>query len=732
MQLKACCHGSCLARRQAPLPDKSSEGSPVHGQKGCGRCCSSKHHFLGLALGATGVVFGDIGTSPLYTFTGIFDELHGTPHRHDVAGAFSVIFWSLTWIVCFKYLLWVMGVTHHGEGGTFALMQVALSGGAETVGPRLKGLLVLLGIVGCSLIVGDGAITPVISVLGALEGLPSGLPRGGQVAIAVAILLLIFLLQRMGARFIGLIAGPVMVTWFLSIGLLGVYNLALRPDIALEVMAALSPARVYHFFCLGVYRGYDAWRALAGAVLCVTGAEALYADMGYFGRGPISFAWLVLVYPCLVLQYMGQSAVLMADPQANPFWDGVPLVLKVPMAVLAPLAAVVASQALISGVFSLLTQAHALDFLPRVLVCHTNPDEPHQVYIPEVNWLLCAMCVALCLAFQRTSALAGAYGITVTCSFAVTTALFCTVLLRVWGWRWLTTLALTLPMIAIDIAFLSSNALKIADSGWVPVVISILVCMLLYVHHWGRCQEDAVFETERMSQMPAAEECAEGTVSNPVPLDCICTVEVLRDVLRLGRLGRTKAIGVFLTPKPWRVPRSLGALAKTLGCLPGTIILLSFRFETASPYVEEQERVAFDVLDEDCGVYRLVISLGYAEPLTAERLAVRATLAHVAAECSARYPALTPLVPVPVRSDVDEESVAAASSNGTGSEAEAAKSAATFVFSRLYYATKPNCGAWTCFRVCLYSWLVLSARQPISFFGLEEENTLEVSTVRFM
>jgi KUP system potassium uptake protein len=365
-------------------------------------------HFGALALGACGVVFGDIGTSPLYCFSGIYTtELHALPQPDDILGTFSMIFWALTLIVGVKYVGCVMRVSHHGEGGTFALLQTILSG--PPLGAPARQRVTLLAMLGCSLLIGDGAITPAMSVLGALEGLPVG-SEHVRSSLAVVVLIGLFSLQKHGSALIGRVAGPVMVVWFLTIGALGIYNCAAHPRVASRVLYALNPRYLVEFWLKGDYRGLDAWRSLGGVVLCVTGAEALYADMGHFGAAPIRATWFALVYPSLILQYAGQATILTIDPSAvaNPFYAAVPKPLLWPVLILATAAAIIASQALISGVFALLAQGHALQFLPRILVRHTNPEQRGQVYISEANSMLCVLCVGLVLAFRSTGRLGSA------------------------------------------------------------------------------------------------------------------------------------------------------------------------------------------------------------------------------------------------------------------------------------------------------------------------------------
>jgi KUP system potassium uptake protein len=709
--------------------------------------CSSSgvKHFLLLALGATGVVFGDIGTSPLYTFTGIFvDALHeDMPTPIEVTRAFSMIFWTLTWVVCLKYVFLVLRVSHHGEGGTFALMQRILLA-AENDGipftATAKSIIVFLSMLGCAFIAGDGCITPVISVLGAVEGIPAGVGVNWHVAIAICTLVVIFMVQRRGSHVIGMCAGPVMTCWFVTIAMLGVYNIIKHPEEAKLVLGGLSPVAVYNFWTRGEFSGVAAWRSLAGVALSVTGAEALYADMGHFGSGPISLSWFALVYPCLVLQFVGQATALCVRPEgvSRPLFNTVPDGLQWPMVVLATLATMIASQAMISGLFSLLTQAHALEFLPRILVMHPNPNEQGQVYIPEVNWFLCVMCIAICFFYKTSSALAGAYGIAVTSTFLVTTAMMALVFRYVWHWPLPITLLVIIPMLVLDVALWSANVLKLVDSGWVPVLIAVVFCTLMHTHLWGRRQEQSVMAREAENE--AAEMKSNGSVRS---LATLSTLPALQFVLGSSQLVRTEKTAVFLTPYSWRVPRTVGTLAELVGSLPKTLVLLSVRFEDV-PFVSEEQRASFVALG--AGLFSVTLHFGYAEPLTPERLAVHKALAQAAENHAIEHPELAPLIHLDrlgncmLNDDVltgvseDLESHVVEGHRLREHEYTFRNRGPAFVLHKLSYAVQPGpChGFLDRLRIALYSFIVLNARQPISFFGLQCANTLELSVVRFL
>jgi len=562
--------------------------------------------------------------------------------------------------------------------------------------------VILLGMVGCALMLGDGVITPAISVLSALRLLPPGLvSQTWQIVLAIVVLVCLFAVQRHGSALIGAVAGPVMVAWFLLIGAFGTYNLITVDEIIVrEIIVSLNPACLLDFWTTGRFTGVYAWRALAGVVLCVTGAEALYSDMGHFGAKPISCAWLFLVYPSLVLQYMGQSVALMLNPEgiSNPFASALPQSARGPMTLLAVLAAILASQSLISSVFSLVSQAHAVGFVPRIRVVHTNPDQYGQVFIPEINWVLCTLCVLMCVVFQTSTAMAGAYGITVTGTFIITTMLLYVVLRRVWHWRAGSAFLVIAPMLIVDGLFWSSNMAKVFSSGWVPVLIAFTAWLLMHARHWGRNKQRRAFTLE-------AEQAA-GTIDDLalLPLTAIRTVPALQAVLQTGRLQRTNTVAVFLTSHEGQVPQSLGTLAASLGSLPGTIILLHIAFDEA-PFVAQRDRASFKALGQR-GLFSAVLQFGYAEPLTAERFDVNATLGRVASEQAGTYPALMAL-----------------------EQPGSVQSAVTYVFTKRQYAVKPGHSSWTWLRIALHDYLERIARTPTHFYGLESQNTMEVSVM---
>jgi KUP system potassium uptake protein len=434
-----------------------------------------------LTLAALGVVFGDIGTSPLYALRECFHGAHAVAPTHDnVLGVLSLIFWSLVLVISVKYISYVMRADNHGEGGILALLALIPSNYRD---PQSRGLLTALGLFGAALLYGDGVITPAISVLGAVEGLSTATPALTPyvVPLAVVILVALFLVQYRGTASVGAMFGPVMVLWFAVLGAMGVHWILLEP----HVMTAIDPRYAVRFFALNGYHGFV---VLGSVFLVVTGGEALYADMGHFGAGPIRLAWFSLVFPGLLLNYLGQGALLLQHPDAasQPFYRMAPAPLVVPLVGLATAAAVIASQALISAVFSLTRQAVQLGFSPRVEIRHTSETTVGQIYLPLVNWALMVGTVALVIAFGSSSALAAAYGIAVTATMGITTMLAYVVARQRWGWPRAVALVVTVLLLAIDLAFFGANLLKLMQGGWVPLVMAAAVYLLMATWSRGR------------------------------------------------------------------------------------------------------------------------------------------------------------------------------------------------------------------------------------------------------
>ncbi len=435
----------------------------------------------GLTIAALGVVFGDIGTSPLYAMKEAFGGVHElTPNADRVYGIVSLIFWSLMIIVTLKYVALVMRANNRGEGGIMAL--VALVRRAPTPA-RFTGVLVLLGIFGAALFYGDGMITPAISVLSAVEGLQVAAPGVEQlvVPIALAVLTGVFVVQRFGTGAVGRLFGPVMLVWFGVLAVLGVAEIIRHPSI----LRALSPSYAVAFF---VDEPGIAFLALGSVVLVVTGAEALYADMGHFGRSAISRAWLIVAFPALLLNYMGQGALVISDPTAveNPFYRLAPGWAQLPLVFLATVATIIASQAVISGAFSVTAQAIQLGFLPRMSIKHTSGSAEGQIYVPTINWLLFGAVAALVVGFGSSSNLASAYGIAVTATLAIDTLLAFVVIRTLWRKPLWMVVAGAAAFLAVDLTFFAANTTKILHGGWFPIIMGVLIFTVLSTWLRGR------------------------------------------------------------------------------------------------------------------------------------------------------------------------------------------------------------------------------------------------------
>jgi KUP system potassium uptake protein len=435
-------------------------------------------HALKLTLGALGVVYGDIGTSPLYALRECVTAPHGVaPTIGNVLGILSLIFWSLFAVVTFKYLWFVLRADNHGEGGVLALLALAM--GTD----KTRRALVLLGLFGAALLYGDGIITPAITVMSAVEGLGVATKTFAPFVVPVTcgILIALFLIQRRGTGGLGAVFGPATLIWFISIAATGLPWVIRRPD----VLAALNPVYAVRFL---IEHGKHGFLVLGSVVLCVTGGEALYADMGHFGARPIRRAWYTVVMPALLINYFGQGALVLQNPaaSANPFYEMVPRDWLYPMVAVATVASVVASQALISGAFSLTRQAVQLGYWPRVTVVHTSGHEEGQIYIPEINWLLMLSCLALVIGFKSSDSLASAYGIAVTGTMAITSVLFYFVARDRWGWSPPKAMTPVAVFLLFDLSFLGANLSKFFDGGWVPVVVAGAVFALMTTWKSGR------------------------------------------------------------------------------------------------------------------------------------------------------------------------------------------------------------------------------------------------------
>ncbi|HJV62024.1 MAG TPA: potassium transporter Kup, partial [Albitalea sp.] len=434
-----------------------------------------------LTLGALGVVYGDIGTSPLYAFKEVFAHGHVPLTTGNVLGVLSLMFWTLTVVVSIKYVALILRADNNGEGGLIAML--ALASQAVKSRPMLRRRLLMVGIFGTAIFFGDGVVTPAISVLGAMEGLEVAAPglHPYIVPVSLAVLTGLFLVQRHGTGGIGKFFGPITALWFIVIAVLGLVHIVQYP----AVMWALSPMPALHFL-FGHPR--VAFVALGFVVLCVTGAEALYADMGHFGKRPIRLAWFGLVMPALVLNYFGQGAMLLQSPEKanNPFYEMAPEWALYPLIALATAAAVIASQALISAAFSVTKQAIQLGYMPRLRVMHTSVRETGQIYVPFVNWGLFVCVVGAVLAFGSSSRLAGAYGITVTIDMTITTIMTFFVIRYGWRYPWLLSVAATVAFFMVDITYFAANIVKVSEGGWFPLAIGAVVFTLMMTWKRGR------------------------------------------------------------------------------------------------------------------------------------------------------------------------------------------------------------------------------------------------------
>ena len=435
--------------------------------------------FLLLSVEALGVVFGDIGTSPLYAVKVCFSkELLGIkPTETNILGVVSLIFWALTLTVTVKYLLFILRADNKGEGGVLALM--ALCGG---VGKKIS-FVTILGLWGAGLLYGDGVITPAISVLSAIEGLEvyASTLSSYVVPMTITVLVLLFIFQKKGTAGVGKVFGPVMILWFISIGLLGL-NYVLQNK---EILKAVNPYYGIHFF---IQNGFRSLLILGAVFLAVTGAEALYADIGHFGKEAIRFNWFVLVFPALFLNYFGQGALLLSKPQtvSNPFFNLAPAPLLIPLVILSTMATVIASQAVISGAFSLTRQAVQMGFLPRLPIIHTSSMERGQIYVPSINYILMVITIALVLAFRTSDNLAAAYGIAVTTTMVLTTLLFYKLTTYIWKWNPFLTLLLTFLFFMADISFFVANIIKVEKGGYLPLIIGFCVFFIMKTWKKGR------------------------------------------------------------------------------------------------------------------------------------------------------------------------------------------------------------------------------------------------------
>jgi KUP system potassium uptake protein len=536
-----------------------------------------------MSLGALGVVFGDIGTSPLYALRECFAEEHGIPlDAPNILGVLSLIFWTIIVAICFKYMAVVMKADNKGEGGILSLMALASSSEKKSSNIR-KYIIVTLGLFGAALLYGDGVITPAISVLSAVEGLGLLTPAFEAYVIPLTIFILnaFFLVQRFGTGKIGVVFGPILLLWFAVLGALGVRGIMGNP----AVLEAVNPWHAIEFFN---YHGFHGFVVLGSVVLVITGGEALYADMGHFGRRPIRLAWFFLALPALVLNYFGQGALLLSTPAAisNPFYLLAPTWALAPMVILATLATIIASQALVSGIFSITRQAMQMGFCPRLSTVHTSSREIGQIYVPFVNWALFLGVIWLVLTFKSSSNLAAAYGIAVTGTMVITTLLAYEVAIRRWNWSLGRAVLIFGFFLLFDVAFFGANAMKIAHGGWVPIVMAAVIYLLMVTWHKGR-----KILYDRLK-------------ARSVTVEAFCQM-----ILRTPPL-RVTGTAIYMAGDPSGIPVPLLHNLKHNKVLHERVAILTIQTKD-EPFVPKKERVTIDEIIPN--LYRIIVYYGFME-----------------------------------------------------------------------------------------------------------------------
>ena len=542
-----------------------------------------KSSLAALTLGAIGVVYGDIGTSVLYAFKEVFASGHVPITEANILGVLSLFFWTLTVVVSIKYVVLIMRADNHGEGGLMALLALASQSVKDQ--PRLRRVLLMIGVFGVALFFGDGIITPAISVLSAVEGLEIVTPAAKPyvVPISLVVLVMLFAMQRRGTGDIGKFFGPITVVWFLAIGILGLIQVAQNP----HVLVAVWPIYALRF---AVDHYHIAFITLGAVFLCVTGAEALYADMGHFGKQPIRLAWFGLVMPSLILNYFGQGALVLSDPKAaeNPFYLMMPGWALIPMVVLATAATVIASQALISGAFSATKQTIQMGFLPRLSILHTSIRDTGQIYMPAVNWLLLAGVVTAVLLFGSSTALAAAYGISVSLVMVITTLLTFFVVRYRWGYPlWLCVSASSFFLL-VDVVFFASNSLKILQGGWFPLVLAAA----LY----------AVMATWKDGRQILNDKLREDAIDLPSFLDAVF----------VSPPARVEGTAVFLTAGPGTVPNALLHNLKHNKVLHEQNLFVTVRNHEV-PWIGMNKRLEVESLGHNC--WQVIVNYGFKNDL---------------------------------------------------------------------------------------------------------------------
>lgn len=538
-------------------------------------------YLLASSVGALGVVYGDIGTSPLYAIRESFGESGIAVVEESVLGVLSLIFWSLLVVISIKYLLVVMRADNEGEGGILAL--TALVNLREQTVKSGRWLLIIVGLFGTALLYGDGMITPAISVLSAVEGIQIATPVLEPYVIPISVIILVglFSIQRHGTGTVGRIFGPVMIVWFVTLATLGLSQIIRSPG----VLAAVNPIHGIRFF---LDNGFGGFLALGSVFLVVTGSEALYADMGHFGKKPIQITWYVLVFPALVLTYFGQGAFIIENPEAvrNPFYLMAPSWAIWPLVLIATFATIIASQALISGAFSLTMQAVQLGYLPRIRILHTSATEHGQVYIPAVNWLLMIAAVGLVIGFRTSSALAGAYGIAVSTTMVVTTVLLFVVMRERWNWATPAAVALTAAFLVADLAYFGANLFKIPDGGWFPILIAAVIFTAMTTWKKGR---QLVAARMHVGRLP---------------------LEHFIDSIDDADVPRVAGTAIYMFSRPGSTPPALLTNMRHNGVLHERVIVLSV-LTTTEPRVPIARRAEVESLGKK--FFQVVLRFGFME-----------------------------------------------------------------------------------------------------------------------
>jgi KUP system potassium uptake protein len=530
-----------------------------------------------LMLAAIGIVFGDIGTSPLYALKECFSPEHGIPFSPEaVFGVISMVFWAFLIVVSLKYVLFVMRANNNGEGGILALMALALR--TVPVGSKRASTIIMLGVFGACMFYGDAVITPAISVLSAVEGIEvvSEDFKNYVIPITLVILILLFLIQKKGTSTVGILFGPIMVIWFAVLGLMGVYNIVDNP----QIIQAINPLFAVSFL---VEHSLQAFIVLGAVFLVLTGAEALYADMGHFGIKPIRYAWFFIAMPCLLLNYFGQGAMLLDHPEAisNPFFLMVPEAFTLTLVILATFATVIASQAVISGAYSMTSQAILLGFVPRMRIFYTSVKEVGQIYMPAINWMLLVIVICVVVSFKSSANLAAAYGIAVTTTMIITTILAAIVMSFVWRWNPILIFVVIGLFITVDFAFFAANLLKISEGGWFPLTLGIICFVLLMTWYLGR------------------KLLREKAIENGIPL--LGFIESLKN----HPPHRVEGTAVFLTAHVDYVPVAMLHNLKHNKILHERVIFLKISIWDV-PFVEEDKRITFKDLGDEMFLVRAI------------------------------------------------------------------------------------------------------------------------------